>query len=308
MGGNNRPFRGLGYEEKGIALLQVLLISGIISLLAIRYVQTSQDQLEIADSLENRVRAQLASHSAISEMIFMLLSSDVEMASSQSTVFAQLQENWRKINQFGQIFDWDDGVKVSLQDLNGLLPILFPEHPLWRQFFLGLSMDERTIDQRLGFWRDAQDRDRRSYLTGDDEPENLPIGALYLNNFPQNDKIMRWVFHESKSVQGEATKFSSIFSGYEFNPANAPNRLLDILFSPDIAAAIMDLRERKPFEAGRLRGLLPKEIDQMGISILGSGVFQLSAEATYGSAQWTKTLIVQLAASRDPPFNVLRNN
>ena len=57
-------------SQTGVALLQVLLLGAVISLLAIRFTHTASDQVNIAESFENRVRAQLTAHSAITELVF----------------------------------------------------------------------------------------------------------------------------------------------------------------------------------------------------------------------------------------------
>ena len=61
-------------DQTGVALLQVLLLSAVMSLLAIRFTETARDQLEMVTQFENRVQAQLLAHSAMSEVIFLNLS------------------------------------------------------------------------------------------------------------------------------------------------------------------------------------------------------------------------------------------
>ena len=87
-------------SQTGIALIQVLLISLIISLLAIQFSVTAGDQVEMAQSFQNRVNSQIEAHSVFSEIIFSQLSAMIspEVAADISLV----QKIQNKQNRFGE--------------------------------------------------------------------------------------------------------------------------------------------------------------------------------------------------------------
>ena len=68
---------GFTGREDGVALLQVLLLSALLSLIAIRFSATAQDQIGMASDLEARVKAQMAAHSTFNQVIFSELSESV---------------------------------------------------------------------------------------------------------------------------------------------------------------------------------------------------------------------------------------
>ena len=68
-------------RENGVALLQVLLLSALLSLIAIRFSETARDQLGMASDLESRVKAQMAAHSTFNQVIFSQLSESIDLIS-----------------------------------------------------------------------------------------------------------------------------------------------------------------------------------------------------------------------------------
>ena len=60
-------------HERGVALLQALLLSMIVSLLALQLTLTARDQIETVRLLEERLQADLLTHSLEMEALFNLL-------------------------------------------------------------------------------------------------------------------------------------------------------------------------------------------------------------------------------------------
>ena len=109
-------------KQSGVALLQVLLLGATMSLLAIRFTETARDQIEIAGQFEERVVAQLATHSAISEVVFLQLSTSVESRSSDQADDLAVVSDRVELNFNGTPINWGENVTLRIQDLNGLLP------------------------------------------------------------------------------------------------------------------------------------------------------------------------------------------
>ena len=117
-------------RQSGVALLQVLLIASIISLLAIQFTKTARSQVDIASKFEDRIRAQLLTRSAINEVIFTELSDTVEALIAAENQSADFQSYSEKINYWGEPFSWGENITIHMQDLNGLAPQRYPDHPV----------------------------------------------------------------------------------------------------------------------------------------------------------------------------------
>ena len=64
-------------DQSGVALLQVLLISLIISLISLQFTFTARDHVQVAGEFDQRITAQLLAYSAFNEAIFIQLSETV---------------------------------------------------------------------------------------------------------------------------------------------------------------------------------------------------------------------------------------
>jgi general secretion pathway protein K len=294
--------------QSGVALLQVLLLGAIISLLAIRFTETARDQIEIAEQFETRARAQLEAYSAINEVIFFQLSTSVEPRVSGKKDFFEGSAQMSGANFNGVDFSWSDGVSVSLQDLNGVLPQIFPQHPLWRRLLVRKAISDEEIARYLGVWIDLQDHDLNSWVIGNVEPASLPTGQTYPNGMAQNDNLMRWVFSDQPGLVAELVGLSDVHGTYNTNPLNYPEALLYALFDSNIAEAFISLRDEPRVNQASLRALLPSDLWEDYIFAHNSGRLKIEVAVELGTSVWREKRIIHLRAGSEPPFQILRSN
>ena len=299
---------GFRSDQSGIALIQVLFISAIISMLAIRFSQTARDQIEIAQQFDDRINAQLMAYSAANEVVFLQLSDTVNSVSRESFTTAVRLPKRSSINLYGEAMQWGDGITVSVQDLGGLLPQIYPNHFLWRRLLRRRAFLELDVDRYIGTWSDMQDRDTRAWLLGDDEPSHLPTGEPYLNAFAQNDMVPRWVFFDRPDLIKDIARFSHIYATEEVNLNYSPRRLLDALFDLNVAEEIARQREISPLSKVAMRSLMPAEFDGQPIVTLGSGRLLIDVLATVNDAVWREQKVFSLNPTGTPPAEVMLKN
>ena len=291
-------------DQTGVALLQVLLLSAVMSLLAIRFTETARDQLEMVTQFENRVQAQLLAHSAMSEVIFLNLSQSMVPRFSSENSSRRRPIDQLEMSLYGVPTDWGEGVIVKLQDVNGLLPQMFPQHPLWTMLLARKSLQDQEIRQYLGVWSDIQDSDTRGW-SGDSEPIALPTGQAYLNRYAQNKNVIEWVFHDRPKMLLELLEVSDVYGAYDTNPGNYPSHLLYALLNKNVASAIIALREQSDLDALKLQALLPLELKESYVVRNNSGKFKLEVIVRLGTAIWREEHVISLSANSNPPFRVL---
>jgi len=292
-------------KQSGVALLQVLLISLVISLLAIRFTQTARDQIVIADQFNGRVQAQFTAYSAKSAAIFAVLSDRITPMTVMGQGSDLVLQIKNKLGRYGDSVTFDNGVAIALQDLNGLLPQRYPYHPLWPKVLVGLGLTEQQAKQRLGVWADFQDADIDAWIAGDKEPLTLPAGQAYLNGFAQTDLPLRWVFTDQPALTKTLLSISDINAPYTLNMGNAPRPLLQALFEPDTSAA---LTHDRSLSEVFVRQLLPMAmVDEFNppTSVRNSSHLQIKTSVTQEQASWTETVTLYLTPFLDPPYSIL---
>ena len=289
-------------SQSGVALLQVLLICMVISLIALQFTRTSQGQIEMAKQFEDRVTAQLLASSTINEVMFSQLSYSVSSLSSNDVSMTELKQ---RMNLHGSPIVWRKNVSVSVQDLNGLLPQIYPRHILWRYLLEQRGTDQKRIENYLGTWQDLQDPDVDSWRIGDLEPVALSSGERYLDGYAQTELPIQWIFHDDQALLKTLLEVSDIYSPFDTNILNSPDVLIDALFQPPLATEIKNARNNPTIERLNITGLLPKDLRVDNIYQHNSATRKITVSVTTENSSWKEEWHVMLTASQDPPFRIL---
>jgi general secretion pathway protein K len=289
-------------SQSGVALLQVLLISAMISILAIQFTKTAQYQLEMASEVDKRVRAELKAKSVLNEVLFLQLSETITPNHIHTSLVTLPPKS--SLNRYGTPIVWSDGVIVRIQDLNGLLPQMFVDHSLWKPALHGLNFGEEEVKNYLGIWGDMQDSDLISWDTAREEPVRLPNGQPYINGFAQNDKLIKWLFSDKPDVLFVLMKISDINAHYETNLLNAPDELLSVLLEPVVAEEFVTARRSGNLFPHDLNSILPAVYQSPNLSSYQSGDLKISVHVDMAHSSWVESQVISLALGSKPPFQV----
>ena len=292
-------------SQSGIALLQVLLISLVVSLMAIQFSRTAVNQVEMAKSFEQRVQSQLVAHSAFSEVIFSQLSDTTSAGESENLVILQSLSD--ELNRYGEFVQWNEYVRLRVQDLNGLLPQLYTEHSLWRVVLNNYDLDSDDIESYLGRWKDFQDPDINSWRGGEVERDFLPSGQRYLDGYAQTNHVLRWVFSDDIELTDFLLSISDLNAPFDTNILNAPRPLLEGLFDPDVSNFIHRNRTEASQEIPKFDYFLPQWVKRENIYVHNSPYQKIEVVVDSGGGAWQQSWVVLLDLDRPPHYQIVRN-
>jgi len=271
-------------QHKGMALLQVLLITAIISILALYFSLTAREQVKLARLSSERAEAILAIKTAQSRLFLALLT---EFREPHPNAVDTVLRQW---NFYGQPFELNNGVSAKIQDQSGLISVNFPDAALIRQMFeqngLEASLAPVVTDSLL----DWQDADRLTRLNGSEQDG-------YVSG-PRNGIIT--LKSEMARVRGVSAeiwqKFAPMFTVYQrgpFNPMAAPAPILAGLIGQDRANDYIERRKTTPFTASAFSALtgLQETIEQI---LYPSDVMEISLEAKRGEVRAQLKVMVEL--------------
>jgi hypothetical protein len=92
-----------------------------------------------------------------------------------------------------QHFTLDDGVEIVVSDLSSLLPLRFPQHPLWSSTLEEIGMPRSMAEEFLNQLRDIQDEDQLNASMGA-EAAMTGVGVSYPDRFVQlPSELERWM-------------------------------------------------------------------------------------------------------------------
>lgn len=297
-----------GKKEQGVALFQTLLIAAMLALIAIGFSQRTQDHVHQAQRLEDRTRAMLLAHSAMQDALFVLLTESEPPPEAKPCGEGDGNNTApeRGFNRYGAPFCLEGGAKVIIQDLSGLLPVAYPDHPLWPRFLQEVGLDEDEARAVLGTLRDFQDRDQRSYIPGTMEPGALSSGRPYPNALAQRASLLGDLFPD-KDEHELVKSLAHIKGQAEVNPLLAPDVLLRTLFGEELGLTVSNQRRKGALKLETVRGYFTDSGDPEALIFTekGSPMVKISAYAKINETEMAQTLTVNLALQAAPPLEVL---
>lgn len=268
-------------KQRGIALLQVLLISAIISVLAMYLTLTSRQQIAVAKLVDDRANATLYQKSAESRIFFELLSRDYS-----STATDPLPKNY---NFYANPIKIDDYTKVEIQDVSGLINIMEPNRLLLQKTLGRLGVDENASSVIVDSLLDWQDKDDLTRLNGAEKGDYV-LGPR--NRYISLKTEMQLVKGVDKTIWQKLSPNLSMPQMSYFNPMFAPKPVLQAFLNDD-AESVLKLREQgilNRTEFSQSTGVY----DNIGIVLSPSNVFQITFKVQYGEVMLTKQQTVKL--------------
>lgn len=290
----------LAKNQQGVALIQVLLVSTIITILAISFTYTAREQINTAMAFEQRIKASQLLRTTQSKILFSLLT---QSNFSQANELFPLSEPW---NFYGKPFTLSQSgqstIKVILQNNAGLLPQQYIDWPMWRIVLNNLNYTETQVQQLLGEIRDWQDRETDSWVVGNSEAtieedgyenRNLPIQLpqeidRFFKDKPENLTIIK--------------KISMHYPMAGLNLMHAPDQLLYLYFTPSEAAELIGKREENQLIKKDVMNLLGDNYNEEYFSFFPASQFTLTIQVSLHDSSFQETIEFTTQARSNPPF------
>ncbi len=278
-------------RKNGIALIQVLLISAIISVISLYISQNARKQVAMAIVAKQKAEALIISHSTESEIIFELLTSSKGRADTATV-------NW---NFHGDLFSFSNDnkamdVKLSIQDRSALINLHYPDRDNLLKLLeqSGLSaLKARDIVASLIDWQKARNSNVSSQKT---RGGNIP----YIGDFIHVESVDQKII---ELLQRNAT----LHRGANFNPMLSPFELLSALTNSSTAMAVISERKSGTLTKNKFVSITKLEENENSI-FYPSNLLKITISSSVGKSNVEKQFNIDLfpyASSSAPPFNIL---
>lgn len=231
-------------REKGFALVATLLLLLVLTLLAVRLdarVAVAREMtagwLELAD-------AELRLISARNELLYLMLTVPLS--------YQGFSDGVQNLRPDGRIYVREDGVRLSIQDMRGLISIATPPSAVLSNFLRQAGIGDREVGPLLEKLADYADTDDLKRLNGAERKEYAAAGLFPpRNEWPLSawelGRVMGWHAHDELWIR--AGDFFTAVREEWINPNTAPREVLLALpgATPKGVEAILKRRERQPF-------------------------------------------------------------
>lgn len=284
-----RPHECAGRRPRGIALIQVLLISGIIGLLMLQLSLTASEQVDRARRIADRVEAGFAAETQESALLFALLTQPWTGPRVTQDAYAAA---WRFDGRPFRVGD----AELVVQDESGRMRVPLYGSQEFEQLLLALDVDtDRT--RRLGEQLLALQGTRRG-LQPPGAATSVADGRR-LSLFPVQavDELRRLPDMDARLYQ-RLEPLITVFPSSNFNPLSAPREVLAAMLPASQRDAVLDLRARGELDARSFWKLTGTEPDEFHVPLPGPGV-SITVTVRRGETSVRRSLTADLRPYQD---------
>ena len=276
-------------KQLGIALVQVLIISIILTMLGIYITQAVKVQIGSTQLMQKSFEATLAGEIAQAELLHVLLTNKRLQNKSSSNSIVQ---NW---NFYGKPFRYDEFTEISIQDLSSLLSVNFTNKTLLSRFFEQLGKKEketRTFIDALSDWKDIDDLKR---LNGAEKDYYQSVGLkIPRNDYLQNISEISNVKQSNILSKRQWDSYFTILLSSKFNPLNSPHEILKAFINNDQALTeVIKQRNNGTLSTYSFYQATGIESDEQTTFYTGR-VLKIKIATTKQNSQFSKSFIVDL--------------
>jgi len=289
----------LPQSQSGIALLQVLLFSLMISLVALSIVTGARNNVDVAGRFLDRLHADMKITSALNASVMQSLVRGPKLASggvNRQGSNAEAGPGWDYDAVLAQ-FDAD----VSVVDLGGLLPQAFPGHPLWRLFLSTQGYSELEVNRIIGEMADLQDTDRIGWNKRF-EPDFAPNGLAYPNRPLTIQYGMLRLMEHVDGLGPLIAEYSHPYSQYTVSLINSPSAIVRSAYGGMVDGNLKGLNARARNTAS---SFLNASLTADHVSMLPSPLQRYSISVVSGEMVYSRQVDIELSSLSSPPFSIL---
>jgi general secretion pathway protein K len=246
-------------RQRGVALVQVLLVTTIIILLVMQLSLTAAEQVRRAQALQDRSLAALYLHSREVALLYSVLTESLVSGQENSNPYAA---SW---NFHGEPFVVD-GLQFTLQDQSGLMQ--FPTSGV-AEFekllpVLGLgTTDARNLAGRLEDWLGV---DSRGNGSGDAMMRGAAGGPV------QYFGELKFLTGMDDQLYRQLAELMTLYPTPGFNPLTAPVPLLRMRLSESTLGPVLEARRQGELDQDRLWRIAGIGTDETTSPFVGPGI------------------------------------
>jgi general secretion pathway protein K len=281
-------------RERGVALVQVLLITGIIGLLMLQLALTAREQVARAMLVADRVEADMRARSREAAVLYTLLTVPwVRDPKSPNPYVAA----WNFTGDPVAV----DQATITLQDEAGLLPVPSTNALRFVALLQVLGV-ERTRAVRIATELLARQGARTALAALANA--RAPADRSTMGRYPlQTLDELRQLPDMDDALYRQLEPLLTLYPTHNFNPLTAPPPVLAARLPPSQVAAVLELRSQFRLDESSFLSIADEDSDEFTSLTSGPGV-AVDIELDFGTAHARRHLVAGVEPYAAEPLTI----
>lgn len=286
--------------NQGIALVQVLLISGILTVFALFMNQQAQEQVRLALLAQQRAQAELLLVTAKNRVFLALMTEPRFTPNTRSNEQSvALSQKW---NFYNRPFELMEHVTVEMQDQAGLLSLHLPHVSRLSRLLRNNGVSYERSEQIIGHLLDWQDSDNKPRTLGRESNFQHVVRNGNIQSLLELDKVIELSPEERKLL----TQNCTIYYNGDFNPFHAPIELISALSSSESGNRISEMRQYQQLDINEFNEITGIRDDD--ISFFPVNTVSIKIHVSYFGVELEEQIVARLnpyAVNKQLPIKLL---
>jgi len=275
-------------KQQGVALIQVLLISAVLSLLAVQLNKSAKINTKLTTAFAQKTAALINLRDAESFLYYQLLTKEANSSNQLAG-----------LNYYGESFQLNDNTTVTIQDTAGLNNLHYPNKSIIEKWLYYNNLDENLASSVINQLKDWQDKDNEALIDGAESETYAAYGYgsanVKLSSVDQLNYLLALNSEQAKSL----ADISTVNAYTAVNPYHFPQALLLIHYGAAKADQIMELRATNEITRARFTAITgDSEDEDKSFSI--SPYFKITIIVEQGHSKLTKQSVIELVSFFKP--------
>jgi len=251
------------HRQRGIALIQVLLVTGIIGLLMLQMGLTAREQVARAQALADRAELQLAAQSREAALLYSLLTEPLARNPESDNPYAAA---WSFAGEPFAV----DGITFSIQDESGRMRVPDLQSNEFERLLLSLGVAPERAHRLARELLELQGATARTRALGEDQAAGTTADG---RQYPLQDlSQLRLLQDMDEALYSRLRPLLTLYPTPGFNPTTAPRDLLMSRLSESEVRGLADARAGDTVDSLTLWKLTGQQSDESTVVAPGPGL------------------------------------
>jgi type II secretory pathway component PulK len=281
-------------NQRGAALIFAILISLLLSVLAVFFTAQSRLHIHTANQLADKLEARLAAKSQFAETVYAISNLNYQVVQWPT------ESEWQPMATYSRWYERGEGMRVYIQDLASRPSLVPMERREWQSYLMNYGLTDLDASAFLDKLEDWMDSDSFRRLQGLEVRgyQMLNSGIMPRNAPMQSLEELLWIPGMTRTLYDVLAPALSYWGTSNRSPLAGSAEMISAYYGAERLDELMALRST-PSSARAAYNQLTG-VDVTRVNDMSSGLFRLEIESKVGQAQ--AKLVTEVDASGNDTF------